>query len=86
MKIFNELGESVIALVASAAAAMVSAICAWVLLTFISAKLFTGEMSYGVGLLFGPLAALIVGGGYLSRFSARFVAPSMFRSFPFAPN
>jgi hypothetical protein len=62
MKIFDELGESVIALVASAAAAMVSAICAWVLVTFIGAKLFTGEMSYGVGLLFGPSAALIVGG------------------------
>jgi hypothetical protein len=62
MNIFDELGESVIALIASAAAAIVSAICAWVLVTFIGAKLFRDEMSYGVGLLFGPPAALIVGG------------------------
>jgi len=33
-----------------------------VLVAFIGAKLFTGEMSYGVGLLFGPLAAFVVGG------------------------
>src|SRR5580658_6193888 len=33
MNIFDELGESVIALIASAAAAIVSAICAWVLVT-----------------------------------------------------
>jgi hypothetical protein len=62
MKIFDELGESVIALLASAAVALVSAICSWVLVIFIGAKLFPGEMSYGVGLMFGPLAALIVGG------------------------
>jgi hypothetical protein len=62
MKIFDELGESVIALLASAAVALVSAICAWVLVTFIGAKLFRGQMSYGVGLMFGPLAALVGGG------------------------
>jgi hypothetical protein len=57
MKIFDELGESVIAQLASAAVALVSAICAWVLITFIGAMLFSGEMSYGAGLMFGPLAA-----------------------------
>jgi hypothetical protein len=62
MRIFDELGESVIALLAAAAVAIISAICAWVLVTFIGAKLFSGEMSYGVGLVFGPLAALLVGG------------------------
>jgi hypothetical protein len=62
MKIFEDLGESLIAVVTSAAAAIVSAICAFVLATFIGAKLIRGEMSYGVGLLFGPLAAVIVGG------------------------
>jgi hypothetical protein len=45
MKIFDELGESVIALLASAAVALFSAICAWVLVTFVGAKLFSGGMS-----------------------------------------
>jgi hypothetical protein len=62
MKIFDELGESVIALLAAAAAALVSAVCTWFLVIFIGAKLFSGEMSYGVGLLFAAPAALIVGG------------------------
>jgi hypothetical protein len=62
MKVFDELGESVIALLAAAAVALVSAICTWLLVIFIGAKLFSGEMSYGVSLLFALPAALIVGG------------------------
>jgi hypothetical protein len=62
MKIFDNLGESVIALIFSAAAAVVGAVGAFVLTIFVGARFFKGEMSYGFGLLFGPLSALVVGG------------------------
>ena len=55
------MGETVIFILVSLVAALIAAICMFVLVTFISARFISGEASYGAGLTLGPLGALIAG-------------------------
>lgn len=59
MRAFENLGESVVALVVAIFSAILSAIALFVGVIFIGATFFEGESSYGVGLAFGPPLAII---------------------------
>jgi hypothetical protein len=61
MSVFEGIGESIVALLVSAAAAVVVAIVFFVGVGFIGLKFFSGESSYGVGLAFGPPIAVVAG-------------------------
>jgi hypothetical protein len=51
MNVFNDLGGSVLGLVVCAAAALVAAVYILFLITFLGARFFSDELSYGVPLL-----------------------------------
>jgi hypothetical protein len=56
------MGKSVITLVANVAAAFVSAVCAFALLLFAGAKLFSNRPAFHVFLFFTPLVSLGISG------------------------
>ena len=60
-QMFDDLGESVVALIVSAAVAVVAAASSFFAVAFEGAKLFRDEWSYGIGLAFGPAAMLLAG-------------------------
>jgi type IV secretory pathway VirB2 component (pilin) len=62
MKIFDDFSATTLALLISVISGVVAAGCAFVSTIFIGAKLFNGEMSYGVPLSVGPPIAIITGG------------------------
>jgi hypothetical protein len=70
MNVFNDLGGSVLVLVMSAAAALVAAVCIFVLITFLGAR-FSDELSYGVPLRFAPLLGFAMGGVVFGDFFER---------------
>ena len=57
----SAIGETIIFILVSLVAALIAAICMFVLVTFMSARFISGEASYGAGLTLGPLGALIAG-------------------------
>ena len=59
MRLFDNIGESAIALVVAVAAAIIAAIALFVGVIFVGTTFFKGESSYGVGLAFGPALAVI---------------------------
>jgi hypothetical protein len=61
MKLFEESQDLVIPVVLSGIAAILAAIAGFVMTIFIGAKLFSGEMSYGISLLFCLPVALVSG-------------------------
>jgi hypothetical protein len=56
-----EFGEEIVFLLVSIATAFIAALGAFALVTVVSAKLVSGEASYGVGLAAAPICALVVG-------------------------
>ena len=61
MKLFDDFSARALALLISTVSAVVAAGCAFLSTIFIGAKLFNGEMSYGVPLSLGPPIAIITG-------------------------
>jgi hypothetical protein len=61
MDLFDNFGETILAVVMAAAAAVLSALATEVAVIWIGARLFKGESSYGFGLSVGPPLAIAAG-------------------------
>jgi hypothetical protein len=61
MKPFDDFSARTLAVIISALSAAVAAGCSFFLTVFIGAKVFNGEISYGIPLSVGPPIAILAG-------------------------
>jgi hypothetical protein len=61
MKLYDDFAGLAVALIISTIGAIVAAGSAFLLTIFVGARLFKGELSYGIPLFFGPLVTAIAG-------------------------